>query len=128
MTSSQLAAGSTLPPCVHCFVARAQRFRHCRHFAPQPPMPLEHHAAPQFFGILKPPGEGASQSQPRNVVGEGLGWVTHGHTELLGITDQPCLRFSGCALPMFRTPCGAQPAKSDTASPEKVRAGAKKLG
>ena len=32
-----------------------QRFRHCRDSAPQTPMALKHHAAPQFFRILSPP-------------------------------------------------------------------------
>ena len=94
-------------------------------------MALKHHAAPQFFWISKPAGEGAPRqpprrpavlrpehtpakvrfpsvpclgfgtiptdsrlpcqigaSQPRNVVGEGLGWVEHSHPKSPNITER----------------------------------------
>ena len=39
-------------------------FSHCRHLSLQTPMALKHHAAPQFFWILNPPGEGAPRRHP----------------------------------------------------------------
>ena len=54
------------------------------------------------------PGGQIGASQPWNVVGEGLGWVEHSHTESPGITQRLLLRVGG-ALPMFRTPAPRRP-------------------
>ena len=44
-------------------------------------------------------------SQPRNVVGEGLGWVEHSHPKSPNITEPHRLHFSGCiSAYLFRTP------------------------
>jgi len=40
------------------------RFRHCRHLRLQTRMDPKHHAAPQFFQVPGPPGEGAPRGPP----------------------------------------------------------------
>ena len=128
-------------------------------------MALKHHAAPQFFWIWKPPGEGApptplggrrfchstthgcnprfstqappalsgcsgpggqnGASQPRNVVGEGLGWVEHSHPKSPNIIEPHRLHFSGCTLPMFHTPRRARRPNQHQPAPRRPTQGRK---
>ena len=64
-------------------------------------------------------------SQPRNVVGEGLGWVEHSHPKSPNITEPHRLHFSGCTLPMFRTPRRARRPKQHQPAPRRPAHGQK---
>ena len=59
-------------------------------------------------------------SQPRNVVGEGLGWVERSHPKSPNITHRTTRRrFSECTLPMFHTPRRARRPKQHQPAPRR---------